>query len=199
MKIALIMRKLHLYLALFLTPWILMYGISGFFMNHRELMDKLYKGKLHENGPKTELVYSGTFPEDAKPNIIAEQILSDLDLVGFYNVNVQNNGTLYNIFRADPIAPKRILFTPSDGKLVIEPASTRLPALLNRIHHYRGYWKDSFADDSWALTVDLMILSIFLWPATGLVMWWSMKRTKKLGSAVTGLGIVMFLFFVFAI
>ncbi|MBT4485365.1 MAG: hypothetical protein HOC71_16995, partial [Candidatus Latescibacteria bacterium] len=52
---------------------------------------------------------------------------------------------------------------------------------------------------SWALTVDLMILSIFLWPATGLVMWWSMKKTKKLGSAVTGLGIVMFLFFVFAI
>jgi hypothetical protein len=36
-----ILRRTHMYLALFLTPWMLIYALSTMAMNHRELFKRL--------------------------------------------------------------------------------------------------------------------------------------------------------------
>ena len=42
MGASLIIRRIHLYLALFLTPWMLMYAISTVVMNHRGFFKDYY-------------------------------------------------------------------------------------------------------------------------------------------------------------
>lgn len=37
-------RRLHLYLAMFLLPWVLMYGLSSLPFSHHDFFEELYRG-----------------------------------------------------------------------------------------------------------------------------------------------------------
>ena len=87
---SLLLRRIHLYLALFLAPWILMYTASTFVMNHR--------GLFHGPGPapppkfelERELTYPGEFPDKATPQQIAAQLVASLDMDGAHAVARQS-------------------------------------------------------------------------------------------------------------
>jgi hypothetical protein len=48
-----------MYLALFLSPWILMYGLSTAAMNHRDFLKDLHDGPISKYERITELRYEG--------------------------------------------------------------------------------------------------------------------------------------------
>ncbi|HEY3376975.1 MAG TPA: hypothetical protein VGL77_05710 [Armatimonadota bacterium] len=83
---SLILRRTHLYLALFLAPWILMYASSTFVMNHRAW----FHGPPPVPPPlfvvERELVYPGEMPEGATPRQVALQLLATLGMDGAHSV-----------------------------------------------------------------------------------------------------------------
>jgi hypothetical protein len=194
MKLSLLIRRAHMYLALFLTPWVLMYALSTAAMNHRTF--------FHPPGSPAQTFdteqttsYSRTFPAEAKPADKARQILTDLNLEGAHSVNSSAGGQRLTILRQDPVAPRRLIFTPADGKLVIEKQRFAMPSFLERMHRRRGYQHDYAAEDAWAASVDLVIVAILFWSLSGVWMCWEMKRTRRWG-AVCGLaGCGLFAFF----
>jgi hypothetical protein len=50
-------------------------------------------------------------------------------------------------------------------------------------------------DDSFAVTVDLVIVAMVFWALSGLWMWWEMRVTRLWGALFGLLGAVLFLFF----
>ncbi|MBI3695506.1 MAG: hypothetical protein HY238_11800, partial [Acidobacteria bacterium] len=106
-----IVRRTHMYLALFLTPWVLMYALSTIAMNHRDF----FRGRPHFEKER-EQVYAGAFAPGAKPREMAAQILRDLGLDGAHNVNAPSGGGRVVITRLDPLSPRRLTFTPADSK-----------------------------------------------------------------------------------
>jgi hypothetical protein len=191
-------RRSHLYLALFLSPWLLMYALSTMAMNHRGFFVERHGGGPVLFHPERELAYDGVFSAEAAPRDIARQVLASLGLEGAHTANRRADGTIV-INRQDLTTPRRITYTPADSRLVIEKMEPRAHALLERFHRRRGYETGYTLDTAWAVTVDLTIAAMILWAASGLWMWWEMKATRRAG-AVAGLaGLAVFALYVFTI
>lgn len=194
-----IVRRTHMYLALFLAPWMLMYALSTMAMNHREFFLERYGGTPVAWEKETEQVYNGTFADGDEPKMMAVQILKDLDMDGTYSVNRPSKDGPVTIFRAHPVSPRRITFTPADGKLLVEKQILRMSPFLERMHRRRGYQHDYALEDAWGFTVDFTIVAMIFWVASGLWMWWEMRRTRFWGAVFGAAGLGLFVFFLVTI
>ncbi len=185
-------RRTHMYLALFLTPWMLGYALSTIVMNH------------NVGGPQTfvkerEQHSSTVFEPGTPPKQIGEQILSDQHLDGAFSVQgPRPDGTLV-INRQDLLAPRRITFNPATGSLIVERVEPKPSQLLNRFHHRRGFQQPYAADQAMGWSVDLVIAAMVFWALSGLWMWWEMRATRLWGLAAAVFGIGIFAFFALTI
>jgi hypothetical protein len=178
-----------MYLALFLFPWMLMYALSTLAMNHRTSFPAPASFERER-----EIVYDGVFPDNATPQVIARQILASADLEGAHGVARRNDGTIV-INRNDLVTPRRLTYRPADRTLLVERLPLRPNALLERFHRRRGYATGYAMDTSWAVTVDLVILAMLFWAASGLWMWWEMKATRRAGFLAALAGVAAFAFY----
>jgi hypothetical protein len=101
-----VVRRTHMYLALFLTPWTLMYALSTFVMNHRDLFRKRYGGNLVAWQKESERAWTAPLKPGVDAQTLAAQILRDLQLDGGHTVN--KTGAGITIVRQDQITPRRI-------------------------------------------------------------------------------------------
>ena len=194
-----VIRRTHMYLALFLTPWMLMYALSTMAMNHRTFFQE-----IHGDGPpayqlEQETIYPGTFPENARPRMVADQILASLDLEGSFTVRGRMDGDHLTILRQNPIDLRRITYYPADGKLRVERQAFRTSTFLERMHRRRGYQHNFFLDDTWAVSVDLVIVAMIFWVASGIWMWWELQATRRWGALSALSGVALFGFFLITI
>lgn len=194
-----LIRRTHMYLALFLIPWMAMYALSTLAMLHRDFFLNRYQGTPVVWEMEKEQVYQGTFAGEPTPEQIAEKILSDLDMEGLHSVRNTDDGKKLTIFRNYPVFPRRITYSPSDGNLLIERQVFRASVFLERMHRRRGYQSEHAGEDTWAFTVDLAIFAMIFWVASGLWMWWGLKSTRRWGALAGLSGISLFLFFLFTI
>ncbi|QOY87111.1 PepSY-associated TM helix domain-containing protein [Paludibaculum fermentans] len=194
-----VLRRTHMYLALFLTPWVLMYTASTFVMNHRAWFKELYAGPPKPAVLEREMTYEGSFPEGSTAKQMARQILQSLNLEGAYNANRRMKDDAVVIQRLDPITPRRLTFEPASRKLTIEKVPWESRGFLERMHRRRGYQFDSLADDAWAVSVDFFVVVMIFWVLSGLWMWWEMKLARRLGALFALGGAALFVLFLVAI
>ena len=75
-----------------------------------------------------------------------------------------------------------------DASKPVEQPSWR--AYLLRLHTAHGYPGVLEARWYWAVIVDVMSLVMIYWGVSGLVMWWQIKRLRKLGAAVVAISLL---------
>jgi hypothetical protein len=196
--LSVLLRRTHMYLALFLMPWMLGYALSTMAMNHREFFREHYGGQIVKFEKETEAPFAGQFQEGATPKQKALQILSGLGLDGNHSVRVEAGGKLI-VNRQDLVTPRRITFAPETGMLTIEREVFRWPAFLERFHRRRGFQTDYVPDDLWAATVDGVIVAILFWAASGLWMWWELRTTRRWGAIAACGGLALFVLFLVTI
>lgn len=211
MTFTLILRRIHMYLALFLTPWVLVYGLSTVVMNHMPFFSSLYGDSWGKSYVEKETTYDKPLPlavdpkasPEARPKIDVEaaaaQILQDLGMDGAHWAGTKSKGTQVVINRNSILGPREITVTPADKSLVIKRQTFQLPLFLRRLHSRRGYGSPYLADDAWAFVVDLLIISILTWGITGLWMWYKMKPMRRWGTLCAATGCVLFAIFLVAI
>ena len=81
-----LIRRTHMYLALFLTPWMIAYALSGLVLNHFDTVRSWYGGKYADFEKIEERPYTAAFSAEETPRMIAEQVLDDLGLAGSFGV-----------------------------------------------------------------------------------------------------------------
>jgi hypothetical protein len=190
MMISKVVRRTHMYLALFLFPWVLMYAVSTLVMNHRAIFVGAYGEGPIPFVEERRLVYDGVFPENAELRTISKQILMSVGLDGSHGVSRRKDGIIA-INRNDLLSPRRLTYSPADRTLVIERQQPRPNAFFERFHRRRGYATGYGLDTAWAVSVDLFIVAMVFWVLSGLWMWWEMKVTRGFGltSLVAGAGV----------
>lgn len=198
MKASLVIRRSHMYLALFLVPWVLMYAISTIAMNHRHFFQEWYHHTQAEWILEREVPYTATFAPETKRWMVGDQILQDLNMDGAHQTRGRLDTQLI-ITRHNTVTPQRVTYDPKAQSLRIEKQEFRTHAFLERMHRRRGYNHKYLSDDLWAITVDLFILATVLWVASGLWMWWELKVTRKWGAISMASGIALFTFFLLTI
>ena len=184
-----LIRRIHMYLALFLAPWMLAYALSTIVMNHGWV-----------TGPvsfqvEREQAYQASFALDTSPRVMGQQILSDLGLEGAFAVQGPAPDGRLTINRQDLVSPRRVIYTPATGQVRIERAEFHTSAFLSRFHHQRGYGSVFAANKAFAVSIDLVIVAMVFWALSGLWMWWEMRATRLWGVASGLGGLVLFVVF----
>jgi hypothetical protein len=189
-----LLRRTHMYLALFLFPWVAMYALSTLVMNHRAMFVARYGEGPIPYERERQIVYDGSFPEDADLKTISAQLLRSTGLDGAHTVSRQKDGTIV-INRNDLVTPRRLTFSTANRLLTIDRQRARPNALLERFHRRRGYATGYQLDTVWAVSVDLFIIGMVFWVISGLWMWWEMKVTRRLGMTAVATGLALFVFY----
>jgi hypothetical protein len=192
---SLFVRRTHMYLALFLTPWIALYATASLAMNHRQWIIDYYEGDLWRSDVESERDYQPDLPADANDEEIANYILNDLGIPGPHTVNRSANARQLNISRDDPLAARQIVYRQDENKLVVRKFPFRPATTLVRLHHRHGFSRGDPFSTIWALSADLVAVAIVFWAASGLWMWWQLKSTRRFGLACVAFGIGLFAFF----
>jgi hypothetical protein len=198
MNLSLLVRRTHMYAALFLFPWLLMYAASTAVMNHRAMFASYQPGGAPAFQKEREQIYDGVFPSDAPLETIARQLLLSVDLDGAHGVTRRKDGAIV-VTRNDLLTPRRLTYTPATQALIVEKLPFRTNVWLERFHRRRGYATGYSLDTTWAITVDLAIAGMIFWVASGLWMWWEMKVTRPYGALAIAAGGALFVMFALTI
>ncbi|MFB3904149.1 MAG: PepSY-associated TM helix domain-containing protein [Acidobacteriota bacterium] len=199
MRVSVVIRRSHMYLALFFTPWIAVYALSTLFFNHGirggtpEAAARGPEGAPISFVKESESVYSRIFPIGTTPKVMAAQILADLKLSGTHFAFERMDGMVI-INRRDPITPRRLTYDPDTGDLLVEKQVMGFPTWLRTLHHRTGYKVGETRENTWAFFVDLAILAMIFWAVSGIWMCVELKATRTWGVVCTLAGIGLFTF-----
>ena len=199
MGASLIIRRIHLYLALFLTPWMLMYAISTVVMNHRGFFKEYYAEDPVQWEIESETTYDLSLGPNISREVVANQILSHLGIEGAHNTQGRLDRRI-TITRDNPWATRRITFSPTSGNLKVERRLDRVPVILESLHRRRGgYQHPIVSEHLWSVVIDLVIVAMMFWAGSGIWMWWEMSITRRLGAITLVAGLLLYAFFLVAI
>lgn len=189
-RFGIFLRRCHMYLGLFLTPWLTMYAVSTVVFNHWGRINQFYSGRMGQFESEKELPYKKAFAPNASLRSKGEQILKDFHASGSFGIR-ESDGRIV-IDRRDPISPRRFTYIPDEGKMVIERQAFRTATLLTTLHSQVGYSNKLGRIKTWAATVDLTTIATFLLVLSGIWMWWELKVTRKWGMFFLLSGLALF-------
>ncbi len=181
-----------MYLALFLTPWMLVYALSGLVLNHGPAVRALYCAAWGQFEKVEERPYTAAFSEGADNRMIGAQILEHLGLTGTFNVQGAPNQPRLVITRNAAFAAHRITYFRTENRLLVEKQAFSAPVFVNRAHFRHGYEQPFLASKIWAVVVDLAVVGMLFWVLSGLWMWWEIKPARLTGAAFALAGVAMF-------
>jgi hypothetical protein len=193
-------RRTHLYLGLFLLPWLLMYGVSSFIVIHQSWFGA---NKARAPEPLFERKYDRIVNMQGVNNspelrATAQEILKDCELEGAFWVDKPNAETLH-IERFSFRDGISVTYSIKNQKLKAERRSMRVPQTIMRMHFRGGYEQPTFGNKAWGLLVDIACVGIFIWVASGLVMWWRLPRFRAWGAIAVGGVFLSFLLLVWTL
>lgn len=193
-----LIRKVHLYTGLALGFAAAMYAFSGFVILHgdwfpqgeekREFTIDRYGAPPSENGYSAE-----------QAQAIADALAKEHSLRGRPDkVQHWDNGTWFFSYQR-PGSVEEIRIKPNHtAHITIKEAA--FAGLMNRLHHFHGYdgggrfWL-------WGLFVDIASAAMIFFAASGIYLWYVLKKDRRLGWIILGgstayaAGSILFLIF----
>ncbi len=191
----LVERRTHMYLGLFLGPWMVMYAVSTLAMTHREWVQSFYPTKAPAFVTERELDYSRTFPPGTTREEMGRLLLQDLGLDGAHSVSGGQGGAPLVVHRQHAWGERRITFDAGPGKLLLQRQEFRGQTFLERLHRRRGYDRPYTIDDLWGLSVDVAVVAMVLWCLSSILIWWELGPARRWGTIALASGVGLFALF----
>ncbi|HXJ56452.1 MAG TPA: PepSY domain-containing protein [Verrucomicrobiae bacterium] len=188
-------RRTHLYLGLFLLPWLTMYGLSSFIVIHQSWFGG---GQALAWEPLFEREYHRPVSDTEDLRATAQEILKDNNLQGAFWVDKPNPDTVH-IDRFTFRGSTSLNYSLKEQKLRAKHQRMKLPQFVMRMHFRGGYGQPTFWDKFWGFLVDLACVTIIIWIASGLIMWWRLPRLRAWGAIALGSGILSFLLLIWTL
>jgi len=181
-----------MYLALFVTPWMIIYALSGLVLNHGAWVRGIYGAKFNAFEQVADRPYATVFSSDADPRQIGGQILEELGLSGTFNVQGNATSARLVVNRNAAFSAHRVTYFRAENRLLVEKQSFVTPVFLNRLHFRHGYEQPFLAARLWAVTVDLAVVAMLFWAVSGIWMWWEIKPARAWGAVCAAAGFALF-------
>jgi hypothetical protein len=181
-------RRTHLYAALFFLPWFFVYGISSAVFNHPKWFDT---GSMQWK-PLFDREYSAE-PSSASTDLraLGGRILLDNGLDGQFMVR-RTAGGMVEINQNRFLSNRQITYNPESHHLTARQSVVHWQMVLTRLHTRGGFEAPGFLQHLWSVIVDVIQAAMLVWIASGLYMWWHLKRFRKWGLLALGAGMVLF-------
>jgi len=182
----------HLYTGLFLVPWMLIYAISGFCLNHMTwFTETLHLAPTWKVEREISFKPGAGFPE--VPEEQAEAILKSLELKGPHQIMGTPDASQLTMLRFCCTGHYRITWHRPESRLVVEKQQPfSFYSLVNCLHFQHGYGQPYFAPLVWGVAVDAVTVSTVIWIISGIWLWARRPRQRLLGGACLIAGSLLF-------
>ena len=185
-----LMRTLHLYTGLFLVPWMVVYAVSAFCLNHSPWFEALKLAPEWKVARELDFAADEAFPQVAEEQ--AKAILKHLDLDGSHRIQGDDPSQMV-IFRFCGTGHYRITWHRQRSRLVVEQLRPfSFYSLVNNLHFQHGYAQPHFAHRVWAVIVDAVTISTVIWIISGVYLWARRPRKRLLGGLCMIAGSLLF-------
>jgi len=177
----LLTRRVHLYLGMFLLPWVVMFGVSSLLLNHTAWF-QIGANDWTTLDERANYDVQGPVPGDLRA--VAARIIADAGYeprAGFGAFKPNANRVNINLpsFRH----PIRITYFSDQHRLLVERRGFAWGPTLRNMHTHDGYYLHAPGQTAWAVMVDILCVAILFWVASGLYMWWVLPGTRGWGWA----------------
>jgi hypothetical protein len=190
-------RRTHLYLGLFLTPWVLLYAVSSIPFSHNSYFEDRDKQlglplwtKTHE-GPYD----LGPIPESGSLRPLAEKVARDFRMLDASYGAYRQSPKQLNIYIHTFWKSTQFKYFIEEKRIVAEDRRFRGDHFLTGMHARGGFEDGRFFPIAWAVVIDLVCLGFLVWVASGLYMWWSLPGLRKWGWVALAGGLASFALF----
>ena len=184
-------RRTHLYGALVLMPWFLMYGVSSIPFSH--------PGGQAQWAVRSERGYNlPPIQPGADLDEIGARMVRDVGINGRFGAYLNPAGNL-QVYCSRFTGPSRVTYLPGNHRLLVEDQRFHLPSFLTGMHARAGIERGGFLDVVWAVLVDVFSRALVVWVASGIYMWWRLKQLRFWGTFALGGGLTSFLVFLLAL
>jgi hypothetical protein len=183
-----LIRRTHMYLALFLAPWMTLYAVSTLVMNHTRSIGARPQSFTRER----ELSYTNSEVAGARDHEVARQILVEQGLDGPFNVQGSLKQGRLVIFRQEPVALRRVTYVPGEHRLTIEREDFQMGRFLKRMHTRSGFTEPYASAKGWGFLVDAVVVAMVFWVASGAWMWWEIRPARLPGGILVLAGFALY-------
>ena len=176
-----IVRNIHLLLASFSLPFLIMYGVSAVQMSHSAWFQM--KPAVHEQ--ELSITVGMT---DARA--IARGVMDRDRTVKGEISNIQPNDTGVSLRIVVPGTVHEVRYERASGVARVKTSVAGVMGMLNRLHHWAGFWHEPVSMKVWAFLVAIASTALLLLGASGIYMWFTRRSERRLGIALLGINLV---------
>jgi len=190
-------RRLHLYLGMALMPWFFMYGISSVPFAHNQFFEQRDAAKgLPLWTLRAERTLDMPVPEDsAGLKAFGATLLDYAGIAGTSFGTYRQSPTQINVYSYSFWKSTQLKYFIDQKRLTVEDRRFRWDHFLTGMHARGGFEQEGFLQRSWSMVVDIVCVSMIVWIASGLLMWWELPGQRRWGwLAILG-STASFLFF----
>ncbi len=185
------MRAVHLYTGLFLVPWMMVYAVSAFCLNHSEwFTEGLQLAPDWENVHQREFTPGPGFPQTPEQQAVA--VLRHVDLDGPHRILGKPDANQLVMFRYCATGHYRVSWLRARGSVVVDKQlPTSWYSVVNALHFRYGD-EPYFAALGWAVIVDVTTTSTVIWVVSGIYLWARRPRKRFFGGLCLVAGTLLF-------
>jgi hypothetical protein len=174
-------RRLHLYLAMSLLPWFLMYAASSFAFSHGDYFEERDRAKgVPLMTKRFERSYDIDVPAEGDLKAVGARIVRDNGIEGSFGAYRQSPDEV-DVYVYTFLHSMQLKYFVREKRLVAEDRRFRFDHFLTGMHARGGFEGPGLLEKTWGVVVDLVCLGMLLWIATGLYMWWKLRATRGWG------------------
>jgi len=182
-------RRLHLYLALLLLPWFLMYGVSSLPFSHPGPFQAAFDRGEWRTQSKRPLALD--LPAGASLDEAGARIAASVGIGGDYRVSEPDSNTIRVAFPRF-VGSVQATYSKPTQTLRVARRTFGLNEFLTGMHARGGFGGESVLSDVWAVAIDIVCLAMLVWIASGIYMWWGLRQTRRWGLVALGGGLLTF-------
>jgi hypothetical protein len=170
-------RNLHLMLASFSLPFLLMYGVSAVQMSH---------GSWFQMKPAAVERQLTLTPGQRDGRAIARELMVREPSVRG-ELNTVQSAAAVSLRIVLPGTVHDVQYDPASGATRLKTSVAGAVGMLNRLHHAAGLYHEPLSLKLWAIAVALVSAALVLLGATGLYMWFTRRVERRTGFVLLGL------------
>lgn len=185
------MRELHLYAGLLLSPFVVLFALTGIFFAHS--WNPFESSATAEPRTRTDHV---DLPDDGEPLALAQEAIRQLEITGEIRVNPNGYPVSFSVHR--PGREIRIQLEQETGKVMLTERALDAGELMAYLHAAPGPHGSPEVKKNWAYTqlwgwvADGVVYMILFLSAGGIYLWWTLRAIRRTGGFWFALGVASF-------
>jgi hypothetical protein len=174
-------RNIHLLLASFALPFLVMYGVSAVQMSHNGWF----------NMKPSVLERDITLPaaeHDART--VGRELMDRDQSIKGEITNIQTTSAGVSLRIVVPGTVHEMKYDAATGTTHVRTSIAGVMGMLNRLHHWAGFYHEPTSMKLWAVAVAIVSAALLLVGATGVYMWFTRRPERRIGLVLLTMNVV---------